>query len=122
MKWKQLSLGMAIILLLVSLAACSKKPQENSSQSNSSQQNSSQESSKAESSEATAPELEKVNLIWYTLGDTHDDDKEVFGKASAIVEEKLNATLEFVPIAMGEYAQKMQLKAAGNEKFDLCYF
>ena len=37
------------------------------------------------------------------------------------MEEKINATLEFVPIAMGEYAQKMQLKAAGNEKFDLCY-
>lgn len=29
------------------------------------------------------------------------------------MEEKINATLEFVPIAMGEYAQKMQLKAAG---------
>ena len=121
MKWKQLSLGMAIILLLVSLAACSKKPQENSSQPNSSQENSSQANSSAENSQATAPELEKVNLIWYTLGDTHDDDKEVFDKASAIVEEKINATLEFGPIAMGEYAQKMQLKAAGNEKFDLCY-
>ena len=83
MKWKQLSLGMAIILLLVSLAACSKKPQENSSQPNSSQENSSQANSSAENSQATAPELEKVNLIWYTLGDTHDDDKEVFVDADA---------------------------------------
>jgi len=62
-----------------------------------------------------------TELIWYYVGDSTAEDQEIFDAANKIIKEKINATVNFMPIAMGDYGQKMQLKSSASEVFDLCF-
>ncbi len=64
---------------------------------------------------------ELVELTWYYLGEEAEENQEIFDAANAIIKEEINAVVNFSPISMGEYSEKMQLKASASEKFDLCY-
>lgn len=64
-------------------------------------------------------ELEHVNLSWYYIGSEQPDEEAVFAAANAIIEEEINATVEFVRLGWGDYEQKMQLMDAAGDEYDL---
>jgi putative aldouronate transport system substrate-binding protein len=68
-----------------------------------------------------AASLKPVKLIWYYLGNKEGDYEQVYAKANQIIQEKINATVDFQPMTNGDYRQKMPLKLAAGEKFDLAY-
>lgn len=71
--------------------------------------------------EEVEEELEPVELVWYLIGDPQDDQASVIEEVNKILTEKINATLDMRVIGWGEYDQKMKLKIASGEAFDLCY-
>lgn len=62
-----------------------------------------------------------VTLTWYFPADETEEDAEVYAAANEIIKNKLGVTVDFQPINMGDYNQKMQLKTSASEKFDLCF-
>jgi len=66
-------------------------------------------------------DLEHVNLTWYYIGSEQSGEEEVFAAANEIIEKEINATVEFIRLGWGEYEDKMQLKIAAGEEFDLCF-
>lgn len=77
--------------------------------------------SAVESEIEVTEELEHVNLTWYYIGGEQPGEEEVFAAANAIIEEEINATVEFIRLGWGEYEDKVQLKIAAGEEFDLCF-
>ncbi len=68
---------------------------------------------------AEESELEHVDLTWYYRADSLPDQDAVFEKANEIFEKEINATVEFVPIAVSDYEQKMQTKYAAGDAGDI---
>ncbi|MDU2242861.1 MAG: ABC transporter substrate-binding protein [Paenibacillus sp.] len=69
-----------------------------------------------------ASELEPVTLTWYyPLSQLQADQDKVQEAVNQIVKEKLNATVKLVPIAIGDYVQKMNTVLAAGEKFDILW-
>lgn len=66
-------------------------------------------------------ELEHVELTWYYHGDPMPDQDRVFEKANEIIKKEINATVNFVPIAPGEYDQKLQTKYAAGDAGDITW-
>ena len=66
-------------------------------------------------------ELEHVNLTWYYVGSEQSGEEEVFAAANEIIQQEINATVEFIRLGWGEYEDKMQLTIAAGEEFDLCF-
>lgn len=62
-----------------------------------------------------------TTLTWYFPADETEEDADVYAAANKIIDEKLGVTVDFQPINIGDYTQKMQLKSSANEKFDLCF-
>lgn len=60
-------------------------------------------------------------IKWYLPIGTNADNKAVFEQASAMVKEKLNATLDIVPLEFGNYEAKMQVLNAAAETFDIMF-
>lgn len=84
--------------------------------------NSPETSKSAESGEASkTDELKEVKLTWYYRAEPMVDQDKVFEEANKIVKEEINATVDFVPIAPGEYDQKMQTKYAAGDAGDITW-
>ena len=47
--------------------------------------------------------------------------QDIIDAVNAITEEKINATIKFEFIPLGEYTDKMQMKYIGGEEFDVCF-
>lgn len=77
-------------------------------------------SSSAESS-SVQPALEPVNLKYFMIGGNQPDEAEVYEAANKIIKEKINANVEFVVFDWGTYNDKMKVKIAAAEDFDLCF-
>ncbi|EGG33255.1 ABC transporter substrate-binding protein [Paenibacillus sp. HGF5] len=66
--------------------------------------------------------LEPAELTWYyPLLQLQPDQKKVEEEINKIVKEKLNATVKLMPVAIGDYVQKMNTVLAAGEKFDILW-
>jgi putative aldouronate transport system substrate-binding protein len=84
----------------------------------SAESNSADASPAEESPEALPP----ATLRWFMmLGGAQRDQDEVFAAFSDLVESKINAKVEIVPLEWGTYDQKLQMAAASGEEFDLAW-
>lgn len=80
-------------------------------------------SSTPASPEATpAASLPEVKLTWYIPGTwPQADSEEVFAELNKLIKEKINATVNFIPLAFGEFDAKMKVVIASGEEYDLTY-
>lgn len=60
-------------------------------------------------------------LIWYVPGDSQDDIDAVMEAANKIVEKEIGARIDMKFISTGDFDEKMRLKMASGDKFDLCF-
>lgn len=71
--------------------------------------------------ETTTEKEDPVELIWYTIGTPQQDMGMVNDKLNEYLLEKINATVKITQFDWGEYTQKMQVKIASGEPFDLMF-
>lgn len=111
---KGLVLSMALFLgLNTVLAGCT---------SNSEKTGETGETATATSTEtSTSPELKPVKLKWYYIADKQADQEKVFEAANKIIKEKINATVDFQPIDMGSYGEKLKVIIATGESYDIAW-
>lgn len=63
-----------------------------------------------------------VSLQWYFVGPgPQTDTKDVEAAANKYLKSKINATIKLNCLGWGDYEQKMVVKIASNEKFDICF-
>jgi len=79
-----------------------------------------------EPSKTSEPEnltKEHVTLKWYYPGNVQkmSDKASVEAEMNKILNEKINASIELIPIDWGAYDQKMNIISAGSETFDLMF-
>ena len=60
-------------------------------------------------------------ITWYLRYDEQKDEQKVHEEMNKIAQDKIGANLNIKTIASGDYAEKMKLIMASNEKFDLCH-
>jgi putative aldouronate transport system substrate-binding protein len=72
-------------------------------------------------SASTKESLKPVNLVWYLAGTEQPDEASVEEAANKILKGKINASLDMIVTPFGSYDQKMQVKMASGEEFDLCF-
>lgn len=60
-------------------------------------------------------------ITWYLRYDEQKDEQKIHEEMNRITQEKIGANLNIKTIASGDYAEKMKLIMASNEKFDLCH-
>ncbi|WP_214626150.1 ABC transporter substrate-binding protein [Paenibacillus agaridevorans] len=69
-----------------------------------------------------AEELSKVELVWYYPQPAIPSDlKSVESKVNELIEPKINATVKLMPLAFGDYTQKMNTVIASGEKADIVW-
>lgn len=73
------------------------------------------------STEELKEELKPVDLLWYQIGSPSSDTEKVVAEANKIIQEKINATLTYEILDWGEYQDKIAVKMAAAEEFDLCF-
>lgn len=78
-----------------------------------------QSAQSGESAQPTASGPEYVKLTWYYRSDSYPEQQEVFDAFNAILLEKINTEIDFIPIAPSDYEQKMQTKYASGDAGDL---
>lgn len=128
-KWGKriVGLGMAAVLLVGSLAGCGKEPASvdggsTQTAAGTTVEPEEQGSTEGAVQESTQAELEPVTLTWYAIGNGPDPDHEkVMAEVNKILQEKLNVTLEWTIFDWGSYEDKMRVKIASGEEFDMCY-
>jgi putative aldouronate transport system substrate-binding protein len=69
----------------------------------------------------TQVELAPVELTWYNCGTVSADTQMVVDEANKTIKEKINATLKYEILDWGEYGDKIAVKLASAEVFDLCF-
>lgn len=62
-----------------------------------------------------------VTLTWFVPGEKQNDMQAVLDEANKIIEPAIGARLDLQMIDTGSYAEKMQMKMAGGEEFDLMF-
>ncbi|WNR42766.1 ABC transporter substrate-binding protein [Paenibacillus roseipurpureus] len=78
----------------------------------------------AESATATVTPaaLPEVKLTWYFPGNFPQPEQDkVFAEVNKVLKAKLNATVDFKPLAFGDYDQKMQVVIASGEAYDIAF-
>ncbi|GBG08958.1 sugar ABC transporter substrate-binding protein [Paenibacillus agaridevorans] len=113
--------AMAMFLAVALVGACSTKNANNGN---------TPATVKPENSSVTAPQEETANateehvtLTWYFPGNVQKmtDKATVEAEMNKILNEKINASIELMPIDWGAYDQKMNIMSAGGEAFDLMF-
>ena len=66
-------------------------------------------------------EEEVPTLVWYMFGENQTDVASVMEEANKIIEPAIGAKLELSFIDSAAYTEKMKMKMASREKFDLCF-
>lgn len=93
-----------------------------SNSSSNASSNTSSNSTNANSSSTDTASLPEVKLTWYFPGNFPQPDQDkVFAEVNKLIKEKINATVDFKPIAFGDYEQKMQVVIASGEPYDLAF-
>ena len=128
MKRRLISVMLAAALILALFAACGGKEESSSketestpfSSGSSEAESSTPESSPESSGEEEASGNEPMNLVvaYPLINGVPQDNKLIEAEINKITQEKLNDTIELMPISMGNYQQQMQLMLASAEKLD----
>ena len=69
----------------------------------------------------TGNDGEIPTLVWYVPGDNQPGLPQVMEEANKIVEKEIGARIDMKFINMGDFDEKMRLKMAAGEDFDLCF-
>ncbi len=86
------------------------------------QQTATQSGTNQEAQQTTPGDGRKpAELKWYFPMPSQADQDSVFSEANKLIKEKLNATVNFNPIAFGDYNQKMQIIISAGDEFDFCF-
>lgn len=64
---------------------------------------------------------EPVELTLYYVGNEYGDEQMIFDTINEIMQEKINATINFKALSMSDYATNYSLLLAGGEAIDLIY-
>ncbi|MDO5425418.1 MAG: DUF3502 domain-containing protein [Eubacteriales bacterium] len=62
-----------------------------------------------------------VELTLYYVGNEYGDEQMIFDAVNEIMQEKINATINFKSLSMSDYATNYSLLLAGGESIDLIY-
>lgn len=62
-----------------------------------------------------------VKLTWFYPGSRQPDQDKVFAEANKIIRKKLNATVDFLPIEIGAFNDKVSVRISAGDPVDLCY-
>ncbi|OAS23075.1 ABC transporter substrate-binding protein [Paenibacillus oryzisoli] len=65
--------------------------------------------------------LEPVNLKYYFFGASKPGDQDVYDGLNKVLKEKINTTVEFIKVPVGDYTQKMSVMVNAREEFDLAF-
>lgn len=122
--YKKTTVWLSIVILLALLvSACSSNGNTGKQEGQSSGSPAASETSTQEAApEATQENLEPVTLKWLVPKTaTMDKADEVFAAINKITQEKINATIDFMLVDLGEYDQKVSMMLAANENFDIAF-
>lgn len=61
------------------------------------------------------------SLVWYIIGDKPADHDKIMAKANEIIEPAIGMKLDMQYMDSASYEEKIKLKMASNEAFDLCF-
>lgn len=118
MRKKTMGAMAALLLVGAALAGCQSKAESGASGS----APASGSAAATGSTSAPASELKPVELTWYyPLSQLQADQQKVQDEVNKIVKEKINATVKLMPVAIGDYVQKMNTVLASGEKFDILW-
>ncbi|BBI35101.1 extracellular solute-binding protein [Cohnella abietis] len=121
-KW--FSILIALTMLTVVISACAKN--NNATDPSKSPESSSTEKAPA-SEKATDTEpskldtSKKVDLVWYLLGDSHEDSQKVLDEFNKMLEKDLNTTLKLNFTTWTEWETKYNLLLTAGEKIDMIF-
>jgi putative aldouronate transport system substrate-binding protein len=72
--------------------------------------------------QAAAAGSKPATISWYYPGNYPQRDQDlVFAELNKVFQKKINTTVDFKPLAWGDYDQKMQVIISSGEQYDLCY-
>lgn len=116
------SLLAILTVFAILLSACSSNDKGNSSTPSASPSTSAAATPAESSAAPTEKTLEPVTLKWL-VPKTAKMDKadEVFAAVNKITQEKINATIDFTLVELGDYDQKVSMMIAANEDFDIVF-
>lgn len=70
----------------------------------------------------SSQELKPVELSWYyPIGKLQPDQQRINDEVNKYIKDKINATIKLMPIAIGDYAQKMNTVTAAAEAVDIIW-
>jgi putative aldouronate transport system substrate-binding protein len=120
--WKSVTLVLAAALVTTSLSACSSNNKNGNNSSNEGTATNAASTEKAaESPEGQTLKPYKITMALPVFGAIPKDIGEVQAELNKITTEKINATVEILPISIGSYVQQMNLMYSGGEKLDLAF-
>lgn len=74
-----------------------------------------------ENTQVNVKDEKPVELIWYQVGDSQNDDQLVLDEVNQYIQEKIGAKLNIVKVSWGDYSQKMQVVINTDDAWDLCF-
>jgi putative aldouronate transport system substrate-binding protein len=111
---------LALSMLIVVISACSKETNSPAASSSTAS-----EAAPAESSAAADPAAldtsKKVELVWYLLGDAHEDTPKVIAEWNKMLEKDLNTTIKVNFTTWAEWETKYNLLLTTGEKIDMIF-
>lgn len=117
MRKKIVAVFLAMSMIVGALAGCAQKEQQEETTSTPAETT---ETEEAVEEEAKEPE-EIVKVKWIARCAPQEDDEQVFEAMNELLRERYSLELEFVPIDLGEYAEKINLIITSGEDYDICY-
>ena len=116
---------LAMTMAMTAFTGCGDKEAEESGTDVTASSESTKDAEQAQESEAEEDDLfaEEVHLVYvlpYTAS-SMDGAEDMVEALNEITKEKINATVEIEWIPLGEYTDKMNMKFAAGEEFDLCF-
>lgn len=119
---KILALLLALVMVLGMFTGCNKQVEETPEEPPKADAENQPAAPEQEDAPAD-PFAEEVELVWAFCDGKGITDgwDEVVAKVNEITKEKINATIKFEMIPLGEYTDKMNMKFTSGEYFDLCF-
>lgn len=105
-----------ILALSLLLGACGSNSANNGNTNKGNESSAPAASNEANKANETPYEL---TVAFITFGNTPADIEQVQAEISKLAQEKINATVKLLPIAIGSWNQQMNLMLTSNEKLDL---
>ncbi|MBW7455770.1 ABC transporter substrate-binding protein [Paenibacillus sepulcri] len=109
-------------LMVLVLSACGSNTGNNDANDAAGSTNTPNSGAAGETADNGADTSKEVELTWYfPVSAVPAAMDKVAAEANKIIKEKINATVKFMPVAFGDYTQKMNTVVASGEKTDLIW-